>query len=77
MIIPAGIGPNPKQLAAVKEFPTPQTVSPVGLGYYRHYAILGYAISISQTFSHVNNIAYAIYRKILPHITGKIIYLMA
>ena len=28
--------------------------------YYRHYAILRYAISISQTFSHVNNIAYAI-----------------
>ena len=28
--------------------------------YYRHYAILRYAISISQTFSHVSNITYAI-----------------
>ena len=45
-----------------------------------HYAILGYSytISISQTFSHVNNIAYIaicnIYCRISPHIAGNIIY---
>ena len=47
------------------------------LQYYRHYAILGYAISISQIFSHVKNIAYAIYRRISPHITGNTLCLMA
>ena len=40
-------------------------------------ALLGHAISILQTFSHVNNIAYAIYRRISPHIAGNILYLMA
>ena len=45
--------------------------------YYRYYAILGYAISILQTFSHVNNIAYAIYRRISPHIVGNTLCLMA
>ena len=50
-----------------------KTSAQVGLAilqYYRHYAILGYAISISQTFSHINNIAHEIYRRISPHIAG-------
>ena len=38
------------------------------LQYYCHYTILVYTISISQTFSHVNNIAYAIYCRISSHI---------
>ena len=37
------------------------------LQYYHHLAILGPAIPISQIFPHFNNIAYAIYHRILPH----------
>ena len=42
--------------------------------YYHHYAILGYAISISQRLSHFNNIAYAIYCRISPNIAGNILH---
>ena len=36
--------------------------------YYHHFTIWGCAISLSQTFSHINNITCTIYRRILPHI---------
>ena len=42
--------------------------------YYRHFAILGCVISVSQTFSHTNNITCAIYRRILCHISPNTSY---